>query len=135
MKATIYLIVLISLISCATGRHALNTRHAQKLYIKKIELRNGKGHECYSDSVIVHAGTYEFTVISKSMNLHIIQVHIIHTDPNLYSGVSTDGIVYMIYYYAYRDRVYIQLTPVPKGFTDDPILPEYIYILSTERYC
>lgn len=127
------IIILLLLSSCVTGRLSMDGQMGTA-NVKEVPLRGGE-YKCYSDNVAILARGYEFTVKGNNINIRLTELRIIHSDPDVYIGVSDEGMLHTVYYYSYRGRFYIQISPVPKGFTNKPDLNEITYIISTDSIC
>lgn len=129
----IIILLLLFLSSCVTGRLAMDGQTGNA-NIKEVSLRGGED-KCYTDNVAILARGYEFTVKGKDINVRLTELRIVNSDPDVYIGVSDEGMLHTVYYYAYRGRFYIQISPIPKGFTNKPDLNEITYIISTDSIC
>lgn len=129
--AIIGIIVLLG--SCTSGRLALDGETFEA-DIKQIPIRGGV-EVCTHKSVSVLVRGYEFVVKGIDLEINLRQMRILNTDPDLYLGVSKSDMHYTVYYYAYRSRFYIQITPIPKGFTSDILENETAYVITTDKIC
>lgn len=104
------------------------------VYIRKVPIRSGAA-VCYKDSVNIGFEGQRFKMVSSKVNMDLHAINLTMQDPNLYTAMDMEGSGFTIFYYEYRGRLFMQVTPVPKGFTDRPDEPECIYVVTTDNVC
>jgi hypothetical protein len=118
----------------------VSSQTEQEAYVKVITSRtpvvDNKGEVTCSYQKIAYSFKHgEFILNTETENIHLSQLYKVNSAPDLFCGVSESGMYYSLYYYLYRNRIYIQLAPIPKGFLSEPIQPEKFYIISSENLC
>lgn len=113
---------------------AFKSTAKKQVYVRKIPVRLGAA-ECYTDSVSVKFEGQRFTMKTSKVNLELHALTLTLQDPNLYTALDNIRSGFTIYHYEYRGRLFMQITPVPKGFTDRPDEPECIYVVTTDNVC
>jgi hypothetical protein len=140
MKALFF--ILLTCTSCVSGyvKGVVTSDTEREVYVKVVTARWPEGDQspkvqCSKQIITYKLGYGEFTLNTPSESVHLRETYKIHSAPDLYAGVSDSGMYNTLYAYMYRDRLYIQITPIPKGFMDKPIQCEKFYIVSTENIC
>lgn len=133
MKTTFFSALLLAALTSCMAPIAFKTTDKKLVYVRRIPVRSGTP-ECYTDSVSVKFEGQRFTMTSKvNLNLHALTLTL--QDPNLYTALDNVRSGFTVYHYEYRGRLFMQITPVPKGFTDAPDEVEYMYVVTTDNVC
>lgn len=130
---TIPVLFLALLCSCMAPV-AFKSTSKKQVYVRKVPLRSGAA-ECYRDSVSVKFEGQRFKMVTSKVNLDLHAITLTLQDPNLYTALDNVRSGFTVYYYEYRGRLFMQVTPVPKGFTDTPDEPECAYVITTDNIC
>lgn len=109
-------------------------------YIKEMALRKSvrsKGQvKCaYVDNIRVTTLPSSITIEAEGYKLDIKYLVKVNESPDLYVGETVGGLFYSVYFYYQRDRFYIQLTPIPKGFSSEIFEDEKVYVITDQNIC
>jgi len=134
-------IITIVFSACMSGqiRTASLSDETRSVYVKKVVLRQPDGDiqqsTCGIDDIKITFSRGTFSIKGEGINFNLTAVNLLSDFPKMYQGVTKSGMYYILYLHDYRDNLYIQLTPSPKGFMDEIIQPEILYIVSTKDIC
>lgn len=140
MLIVLMTVLLLKLSSCTISRPILMVQKDKcQLNIKTVPIRLvGDGNmrrTCTTSPVTFSMEPSKFTL---SLNDTTIQLHGLYkysADREYYEGYTKDMRKYTLYYYVYKDRVYIQITPLHNGQIPFIDSSEVIYIVTTDDIC
>jgi hypothetical protein len=133
------LILLVVLLLATSHSNAQAYKETRVLNVKVIPIRLIEGDTqqvvCKPMEVTINRTTNNLTIYGDNILLFLKGLYRYSADRDAWEAVDTDNHKYTIYYYKYRDRIYIQVSPIHNGQVDFINKSEIIYIITTDNIC
>lgn len=133
-------VMLFELSSCVPARTVMMVQRDRcQLNIKTVPIRlvgnDDMRRTCINSPVTFSMEPSRFTLSLSDTTIQLKGLYRYSADREYYEGYTEDMRKYTLYYYVYRDRIYIQITPLHNGQVPFIDSSEVIYIVTTDDIC